>query len=284
MNLKLKTFIFLSIPMLLTFDLAAASSSDSNSSSNRSNSTNELSGQQAFEKIHKLFPTCRPKHCPKGCMGPTGATGPTGPTGSTGLTGSTGFTGPTGPTGPTGATGQFSPIFASYSLPWPPGAYDVNTVGVPAGPGDPPNGPLPFVASGLNANVGGITLDDTTHIFTIPQNGYYEIDYGFSSTWGSGTIVGLATFIGTPPIFNVIIDNSSISQGIGAQYQMTSGNIIIPLTQGTQIALVNTNNGGPGPDGNVPTDFTGLLPYPALNTQKQSAAYITFIKVGDLVP
>lgn len=215
----------------------------------------------------------RGKKGPMGPTGPAGLTGPAGPTGSAGLTGPAGLTGATGLTGPTGPS--LTPIFASYSLPWPDGATDVNTYE-----------PIPFVAAGLNANfpaVGGIVLDSTTHIFTIPVDGYYEISYGYSSTWSSGTIVGLGIFTGIVPVFDHIVANSSISQGIGAQYQMTSGNLIIPLLEGDQIALINTNNGGPG-DGNVPTTYAGLVPYPALDGQQQSAAYISFIKVGDFAP
>ncbi len=205
-----------------------------------------------------------------GCKKPE--RGPPGPTGATGPAGSASATGATGATGPTGAS--LTPIFASYSLPFPPGAISINT-----------NEPIPFTSSGQNASspaVGGIVLDSTTNVFTIPVDGFYEISYGYSSFWSSGTIVGLGIFTGSLPVFDHIVPNSSISQGIGAQYQMTSGNIIIPLSAGDQIALINTNNGGPPPTGNVPTDFVGLVPYPALNAQDQTAAYITFIKVGDL--
>lgn len=217
----------------------------------------------------------RGKHGSIGPVGHKGDKGPKGREGARGPRGATGATGARGATGATGATGASqTPIVASYSIPWPPGALGVDTYA-----------PLPFVDMGLNANfpaVGGITLDATTHIFTIPVDGYYEISYGYSSFWNSGTIVGLGIFTGVVPLFNHIVPNSSISQGIGAQYQMTSGNIVIPLLGGAQIALINTNNGGPPPDGNVPTDFEGLAPYPALNTQGQTAAYITIKKVGDL--
>jgi hypothetical protein len=178
--------------------------------------------------------------------------------------------GPPGPTGPTGACFCPDPIFCSYSLPYPPGAFQIDTYE-----------PIPFTSDGLNANfpsVGGIVLNDTTSIFTIPVDGYYEISYGFSSAWNSGAIVGLGIFVAN--VFSDIVSHSSIPQGIGAQYQMTSGNLIIPLTAGTQIALINTNILPLG--GSVPTDYVALLPYPALETQEQSAAYITFKKVGDL--
>lgn len=178
--------------------------------------------------------------------------------------------GPPGPPGPPGLTPI--PIFASYSIPWPEGAEWIDTYE-----------PLPFTAAGLNANfpaIGGIVLDSATGIFTIPVTGFYEISYGYSSTFSSGTIVGLGIFTGIVPTFDHIVPHSSISQGIGAQYQMTSGNLIIPLFQGDRIALINTNNAGPPPDGNVPTDFEGLAPYPATDGQEQSAAYITFKKVG----
>ena len=190
---------------------------------------------------------------------PTGPTGPVGPRG------------PTGPHGATGATGTCvcDHIFCSYSLPYPPGAKCIQTYE-----------PLPFTSAGLNANVGGITLNDTNSLFTIPEDGYYEISYGFSSYWNSGTICGLGNF--AADTFVDIVPNSSISQGIGAQFQMTSGNIIIPLVAGAQIALINTNilSGG----GSVPTNFVGLKPYTALDTQEQSAAYITIKKVGDYTP
>lgn len=215
--------------------------------------TESLKGSMTSEQGQNMFKVNHSAGCGCGKI----ERGPTGPTGST------------GPAGPEGIC-NCTPIFASYSLPWPPGACYVNTYA-----------PIPFTALGLNASfplLGGIQLNSTTSIFTIPVTAYYEISYGFSSAWSSGTIVGLGIFTGVIPVFNHIVPNSSISQGIGAQYQMTSGTIIIPLAAGTQIALINTNNGG---GGNVPTDFLGLVPYPDLDNQEQSAAYITFKKVGD---
>lgn len=228
--------------------------------------------------VISLSRECRvPKQGPTGPAGPTGATGATGATGpsgsgDTGATGATGNTGNTGPIGPTGTCFCPDPIFASYSLPFPPGAYKISTYE-----------PIPFTSVGMNANmplVGGITLDDSTNIFTIPEDGYYEFSYGYSSGWGSGTIVGLGLFDNTNT-FVGIVPNSSISQGIGAQYQMTSGNMIIPLIEGMRIALINTNIDA---DGNVPTDYVALLPYMLLNPQEQSAAYITIKKLGELAP
>ncbi len=95
--------------------------------------------------------------------GPTGATGVTGPTGATGATGPTGasITGSTGATGATGATGtstvtDFGSYFTTVS-------QSVNNTTFP-------------LTNTLEAST--LTINNATGVVTIPNIGFYKVDYG----------------------------------------------------------------------------------------------------------
>lgn len=110
---------------------------------------------------------------PTGVTGRIGPTGPTGPTGSTGVTGLTGPTGPTGPSGiigPTGATGVTGPTGAT-------GSIEVASFGsfFTTEEQSVDNSSFPLTNT---LEVNGMTIDNSTGIVTLPNTGFYKIDYG----------------------------------------------------------------------------------------------------------
>ena len=119
---------------------------------------------------------------PTGPIGATGATGPTGPTGATGTSGATGATGNTGPTGPTGSTGPTgatgptgvtgatgatgatgTATLASFGSFYATAEQSVNNSTFP----------LPNTLHALN-----MTIVPSTGVVTLPNVGYYLVDYG----------------------------------------------------------------------------------------------------------
>lgn len=105
-----------------------------------------------------------------GATGATGATGVTGVTGPTGATGVTGATGPTGATGATGATGSTGATGATGSTAVSSFASFFTTEEQSVD-----NSSFPLTST---IEASGITIDTTTGIATLPNIGFYKVDYG----------------------------------------------------------------------------------------------------------
>ncbi len=102
---------------------------------------------------------CQPRVIRHSC--PSGATGPAGPAVPTGITGPTGATGVTGATGATGATG--STTAQSFGSFYTTASQSVDNTSFP-------------ITNTLN--VSGMTINNANGIVTLPNIGYYEIEYG----------------------------------------------------------------------------------------------------------
>lgn len=115
----------------------------------------------------------------QGIPGPIGATGPTGETGATGITGATGATGVTGPTGaigeigPTGATGATGATGTTGAT----GATEAASFGsfFTTEEQSVDNSSFPLTNT---LEVSGMSIDNTNGIVTLPNIGFYKIDYG----------------------------------------------------------------------------------------------------------
>ena len=221
-----------------------------------------------------------------GAAGPTGPTGPcckgltgfslTGATGNTGPTGPccTGVTGPTGPcctgaTGPTGPTGSLAQAHASF--------YDNFGINVDAG------------AAFLNAQSRSTTLNiltDNMGNFTIQQTGTYLIEYG---------VTGIVN--NNAPYFQIALANSGTPnveiQGTGFQstgfvtrfinqintnIASASGSVLLSLTSGTTICVINNTN--PPSTLSLPVllnNQTGTTPPNDFDVN----TYINIVKIGN---
>lgn len=185
---------------------------------------------------------------PIGPTGPTGVTGPTGPTGEAGIIGATGPTGPTGPTGATGATGETGPIgptgeaglIGATGPTGPTGATGATGATGPTGTIETTSFGSFFTTEEQSVDndsfplsniltVNNMTIDTTTGIVTLPETGFYKVDYGvypasiatasdymvlfINGTEVAGTARGLEnnTMINASAIIEITAENSTIN-------------------------------------------------------------------------
>jgi BclA C-terminal domain/Collagen triple helix repeat (20 copies) len=168
-----------------------------------------------------------------GAKGQTGATGATGAAGTTGATGATGATGSTGPAGPIGATGPAGPM------------GPIGDTG-PAG-ATGPAGTAATVAYGYIYNLAAQTVAIETPV-SFDTNGPLS---GFTHTPGnaglvvvsSGTYLVDFSITGDEPSEFALFDNgdpiSGSIYGSGAGTQQNDGQVIVALSAGDVLTLVN---------------------------------------------
>ena len=176
---------------------------------------------------------------PQGIQGLTGPIGPTGPQGVQGVTGSTGATGETGAsiTGPTGATGPTGPTGATGST----GATGATGVATASSFGSffttaeqSVDNDSFLLTNTLEAS--GMTIDNATGVVTLPDIGFYKIDYGVyvasSATaddsmalfLNGAEVVGTARGLENNTMINAsaIIETTSANSTLNIQIQSTS--------------------------------------------------------------
>jgi hypothetical protein len=158
---------------------------------------------------------------PQGLVGPTGATGATGATGPIGPQGIQGLVGPQGPIGATGATGPAGPPGGIAQF-----AYLYHTSLAAPGTVVPLETPVIFNnASILSA---GFTYNAITGAITVVNAGIYEIVYTVETLEPNQ----FALFGNGVPIPGSIF-------GSGAGTQPSTGQVMVALTAGELITLVN---------------------------------------------
>lgn len=171
---------------------------------------------------------------PAGTTGARGATGAAGPAGPAGATGAPGDTGSTGPAGATGSVGPVGPI-GTTGAPGPAG---------PTGPAGQPNYGYIYnltaevVAVGAaidfdsNGSLSGFTHIAGTSSITAVSTGTYLVDFSVS---------------GTEPNQFTLFDNGSpvggTTYGSGAAVQQNNGQMIVNVTTGGTLTLVNDSSG-----------------------------------------
>jgi hypothetical protein len=164
-----------------------------------------------------------------GGRGAIGVTGATGATGATGVTGAKGATGATGSRGATGATGAIAPPDAlSY--------YVINpTTPILVESEQPIIFPNP---SGSPTTIGGtestsITYNTSTGVFTVNEDGTYEITYSVlvADTPGAQSFFNIALFVEPTPT-PIMGSNMNVGHGI-----LITNTVIVNFVAGTQFFL-----------------------------------------------
>jgi Collagen triple helix repeat (20 copies) len=196
---------------------------------------------------------------PLGPSGPSGVAGPGGPSGASGPSGPAGSGGPSGPSGPAGPNGPLGPA-GSNGSPGPAGPSGPSGPAGPSGPSGPsatsvygywlattfttvvntnPVEPVTFDTQVLEA--GGITLDPTKKVVTIPTAGIYAVQYVFNcavDAAASGATLSFEIALGAYPPTNVLPGSDNGTTSVGA----TSGTVGIGASCSSSV-LAHFNSG-----------------------------------------
>jgi BclA C-terminal domain/Collagen triple helix repeat (20 copies) len=162
----------------------------------------------------------------QGPPGPQGEQGPPGPPGEQGPPGPQGEQGPPGPQGEQGPPGVFSPSYGSV--------YSTDQLTINS------NQNVPFNSNGV---LNGITHIPPSDIVTVSLSGDYSITfYVLTTTNNPSASLACAYAIAV----NGTVQPESVGHGIQAGNQnieqSLTGNIILTLTAGDQVALRNVGN------------------------------------------
>src|SRR5690554_4957051 len=192
---------------------------------------------------------------PTGPTGPKGATGATGPQGPQGVTGATGATGPQGPQGVAGATGATGPQGATGATgatgpQGPPGVAGATGATGPTGP-QGPTGPGIAGAYAYIYNQGTVQNIEQDEAVSFNNNGLIvgDIQHEPESTeilineTGDYAIVYSVT--GVPENqFALFVNGEPVEESIYGSDQMTTGFVVIRITEPTVLTLVNHTSVG----------------------------------------
>jgi len=204
---------------------------------------------------------------PQGPQGVTGATGATGPQGPQGVAGATGATGPQGATGATGATGPQGPqgVAGATGAIGPQGATGATGATGPQGPqgvagatgATGPTGPQGPTGPGIAGayayiyNQGTVQNIEQEEAVVFNNNGLIvgNIQHEPGSTeilineTGDYAIVYSVT--GVPENqFALFLDGEPVEESIYGSDQMTTGFVVIRITEPTVLTLVNHTSVG----------------------------------------